>query len=230
MHGVPLIVKVPHHDHMRMSISLVILLPLPSILGSIVARLQTNEEILASIRSLIWDIINKLKDYFYSSEEEDDTVEPPPDPNPVAGFGDGPMPESNDSSVQASHANPYHAHGGHPSAVEAWVHRVVKLTRPLLAVFRPSSIRLNVLRVDNWPGTFRVGTSVLKKLAKDRSYKKYLTMLLVGATGGRRKGSAFLGSACYENGFALGMVEDRNNDTETARILAHEIGHTLGIR
>ena len=216
---------------MRMSISLVILLFLPSTLGSTVARVQINEELLASNISLLWDSINNLKDDFHRFEEEDDTVEPPPDPNPVAGFGDGPMPESfelplvimYDSTVQASH-------GYHPSAVEAWVHRVVELTRPLLAVLRPSSIRLNVLRVDNWPGTFKVGTQVILNLARNRSDKKDLTMLLVGPGQSITKGVAVRGAACREDGNALGMVEDRNNDTETARILAHEIGHALGIR
>ena len=209
---------------MRMSISLAILFLLPSTLGSTVARLQTNEELLA--------IINNLKEDLDNYKEEDDTVEPPPDPNPVSAFGDGPMPDSfelplvmmYDSTVQASH-------GYHPSAVEAWVHRVVELTRPRLAVFRPSSIRLNVLRIDNWPGTFKVGTKVILNLARNRSDKKDLTMLLVGpAQPAYKKGVAVRGTACREDGTALGMVEDRNNDTETARILAHEIGHTLGIR
>ena len=71
---------------------------------------------------------------------------------------------------------------------------------------------------------------VLKNLARGRANKKYLTMLLVGGPGGRRKGNAVLGSACREDGYAFGMLEDRNNDTETARILAHQIGTTLGMR
>ena len=127
-----------------------------------------------------------------------------------------------DSNVQASH-------GFLPSAVGTWVHRVVELTKPRLAVLRPSTIRLNVRKVEHWPGWFKV--KQLKKLAKDhRPNKKHLTMLLVRGTIGRRKGNAVLGSACREDGYAFGMLEDKNNDTETARILAHEIGHTLGMR
>ena len=215
---------------MRMSINLVILLLLPSTLASIVTRNQTNEELLDSI-PLLWDSINNLKEDFHRFEEEDDTIEPPPDPNPVASFGDDPLPKSfelplvimYDSSVQASH-------GYLPSAVETWVHRIVDLTKPRLAVFRPSSIRLNVLRIDNWPGTFKVSTKQLKKLARNRSNKKDLTMILVAPSNRRKKGNAVLGAACREDGYAFGMVEARNNDTETARILAHEIGHTLGMR
>ena len=200
---------------MRMSITAVILLFLPSTLGSTVAGELTKEDLLA--------IINNL--------EEDDTIEPPPDPNHVAAYGDGPLPESfelplvmmYDSSVQASH-------GYLPSAVKAWVNEVVELTKPRLALFRPSSIRLKVLRVDNWPGVFKIGPKQLKKLVKDRSNKKDLIMLLVGPAFHRNKGNAVLGAACREDGYAFGMVEARNNDTETARILAHEIGHTLGMR
>ena len=127
-----------------------------------------------------------------------------------------------DSNVQASH-------GFLPSAVGTWVHRVVELTKPRLAVLRPSTIRLNVRKVEHWPGWFKV--KQLKKLAKDhRPNKKHLTMLLVGGTIGRRKGNAVLGSACREDGYAFGMLKDMKNDTKTARVLAHEIGHTLGIR
>ena len=190
---------------MRMSINVVILLSLPSTLGSTAAN--------------------------HKFEEEDDTIEPPPDPNPVAGFEDGPMPESfelplvmmYDSSVQASH-------GYLPSAVEKWVLRVVELTKPRLAVLRPSSIRLNVSKVEYWPGWFKVNQKVLKKLVKGRPNKRDLTMLLVGGTDGRLKGNAVLKSACREDGFAFGMLEDMKNDTKTARLLAHEIGHTLGMR
>ena len=78
---------------MRMSITAVILLLLPSTLASAGARNQTNEELLASI-PLLWDSLNNLKDDFDTFEEEDDTIEPPPDPNPVAAYGDGPMPKS----------------------------------------------------------------------------------------------------------------------------------------
>ena len=149
----------------------------------------------------------------------------------MTSFEDGPMAESfelplvmmYDSSVQASH-------GYHPLAVEKWVLRVADLTKPRLAALRPSSIKLNVIKVENWPGKFKVSPKQLKTLVKDRPNKKYLTLLLVGGTHGRRKGSAVLGSACHEDGWALGMLEDRNNDTATARILAHEIGHTLGMR
>lgn len=214
---------------MRMSISLVILL-LPSTLGSTGARNQTNEELLASI-PLLWDSINKLKDDFDTFEEEDDTIEPPPDPNPVAALEDGPMPKSfelplvmmYDSNVQASH-------GFLPSAVETWVHRVVELTKPRLAALRPSTIRLNVRKIEHWPGTFEVNSKQLKKLARGRPNKRHLSMLLVGGTIGRRKGNAVLGSACREDGYAFGMLKDMKNDTKTARVLAHEIGHTLGMR
>ena len=107
---------------------------------------------------------------------------------------------------------------------------MAELTKPRLAALTPSSIRLNVTKVEYWPGWFKVTPKVLKNLARGRANKKYLTMLLVGGTGGRRKGSAVLGSACHEDGWALGMLEDRNNDTATARLIAHEIGHTLGMR
>ena len=217
---------------MRMSISLVILLLLPSTLASTGARNQTNEELLASI-PLLWDSINKLKDDFDTFEEEDDTIEPPPDPNPVAALEDGPMPKSfelplvmmYDSNVQASH-------GYRPSDVKTWVNRVVELTKPRLAALTPSSIRLNVTKVEHWPGRFKVNSKQLKKLAlgEDHPNKKHLTMLLVGGTIGRRKGNAVLGSACREDGYAFGMLKDMKNDTKTARVLAHEIGHTLGMR
>ena len=128
-----------------------------------------------------------------------------------------------DSSVQASHGN-------HSLAVEKWVLRVADLTKPLLAALRPSSIKLNVIKVEHWPGNFKVSPKLLKTLVKDRLNKKYLTLLLVIGTHGRRKGNAVLGSACREDGYAFGMLEARNNDTETARILAHQIGHTLGMR
>ena len=55
-------------------------------------------------------------------------------------------------------------------------------------------------------------------------------MLLVQGTERRLKGSAVLGSACRDDGYAFGMLEDMKNDTQTARLLAHEIGHTLGMR
>ena len=150
----------------------------------------------------------------------------------MTSFEDGPMAESfelplvmmYDSSVRSSH-------GYLPSAVEKWVLRVTELTKPLLAALRPFSIKLNVIKVENWPGKFKVSPKQLMTLIKDRPNKKYLTLLLVGGTHGRRiTGAAVLGSACYEDGYAFGMLEDRNNDTETARILAHQIGHTLGMR
>ena len=149
----------------------------------------------------------------------------------MTSFEDGPMAESfelplvmmYDSSVQASH-------GYLPSAVEKWVLRVADLTKPLLAALRPSSIKLNVIKVEHWSGNFKVIPKLLKTLAKYRPNKKYLTLLLVGETNGGRKGSAVLGSACHEDGYAFGMLEDRNNDTATARLIAHEIGHTLGMR
>ena len=128
-----------------------------------------------------------------------------------------------DSYVQARH-------GYLPSTVEKWVLRVAELTKPRLAAIRPSSIRLNVIKVEHWPGRFKIGSKQLKKLVKDRSNNKDLIMLLVGPAYHRNKGNAVLGAACREDGNAFGMVEDRNNDTETARILAHEIGHTLGMR
>ena len=77
---------------------------------------------------------------------------------------------------------------------------------------------------------FKIGPKQLKKLVKDRSNKKDLIMLLVGPAYHRNKGNAVLGAACREDGYTFGMVEARNNDTETARILAHEIGHTLGMK
>ena len=221
-----------------MSVTLILLL-LPNILGSSIEtralpREGRTQELLASI-GLLLNSLNIFKTDPDSFEEEDDTIEPPTDPNLVANYEDvrfnGSMAETfelplvimYDSSVGASH-------GYLPSTIEKWVLRVAELTKPRLAAIRPSSIRLNVTKVEHWPGRFKVTPKVLKNLAKGRPNKKYLTMLLVGGTGGRRKGSAVLGSACYENGFALGMLEDLNNDNQTARILAHEIGHTLGMR
>ena len=61
-----------------------------------------------------------------------------------------------------------------------------------------------------------------QEAGKRSPQQKYLTILLVGANDGRRKGSAVLGSACDKNGYTLGMLEDRNNDTKTARILTLE--------
>ena len=216
---------------MRMSISLAILLLLPSTLASTGARNQTNEELLASI-PLLWDSLNKLKDDFDTFEEEDDTIEPPPDPNPVAALEDGPMPKSFELPlVMMYDSNIQKSHGYLPSDVETWAHRVVELTKPRLAVIRPSTIRLNVRKVEHWPGTFKVNPKQLKKLVKNhRPNKKHLTMLLVGGTIGRRKGNAVLGSACRDDGYAFGILKDMENDNKTARVLAHEIGHTLGMR
>ena len=216
-----------------------ILLLLPNILGSSIEtralpREGGTQELLTSIGVLL-NSLNIFKTNPDSFEEEDDTIEPPTDPNLVANFGDvrfnGSMAETfelplvmmYDNSVQASH-------GYHPLAVEKWVLRVVELTKPLLAALRPSNINLNVIKVENWPGKFKVSPKQLKTLVKNRLNKKYLTILLVGGTEGKRKGSAVLGSACREDGWALGMLEDRNNDTATARRIAHEIGHTLGMR
>ena len=217
-----------------MSVYLALLLLPSSLCSSIETRAlpreSSNEELLASI-ALLLNSLNIAKTDPDSFEEEDDTIEPPADPNLVANFGDGPMAESfelplvmmYDSNVQASH-------GYRPSDVETWVHRVVELTKPRLAVIRPSTIRLNVRKVENWPGTFEVNSKQLKKLVKGRPNKRHLTMLLVGGTIGRRKGNAVLGSACREDGYAFGILKDMKNDTKTARVIAHEIGHTLGMR
>ena len=217
-----------------------ILLLLPNILGSSIEtraspREGRTQELLASI-GLLLNSLNIFKTDPDSFEEEDDTIEPPTDPHLLANFEDvrfnGSMAETfelplvimYDSSVQASHGN-------HSLAVEKWVLRVADLTKPLLAALRPFSIKLNVIKVENWPGKFKVSPKQLMTLIKDRPNKKYLTLLLVGGTHGSGLwGLSIVGSACREDGYASGMLEDRNNDTATAWLLAYQIGHTLGIR
>ena len=209
------------------------LLPLllPSTPSSRWRRAERSEHLLAGYEALLQGFANLKEglDSLQEAEEYEDELEPPPDPNPVAGYEEGPMPEHLDLPLVLQYDNSALALRGHDrAAAEAWVRRVAELARPHLTNFAPSSVRLNVLRVENIDEKVTVRDT--SKLAKKRSNKEERVAVLVGRTRGKLKGIAFRGSGCRADGYALSITTERENDAQTAKTLAHEIGHTLGMR
>ena len=76
----------------------------------------------------------------------------------------------------------------------------------------------------------RVRVRDYRKLYKSRPNKHERIAVLVGRARGGLKGVAFTSNACREDGTALSVVSKMKTDIGTARTLAHELGHLLGMQ
>ena len=176
-----------------------------------------------------YEYYDEDSDYDEYDDNYDEAVWSPPDPNPVAGSAEGPMPEHLDLSLVLQYDTSALAlHGHDRAAAEAWVRRVAELAKPHLVNFSPSSVRLNVTRVDYLDKRVRVRD--YRKLYKSRPNKHERIAVLVGRARGGLKGVAFTSNACREDGTALSVVSKMKTDIGTARTLAHELGHLLGMQ
>ena len=123
-------------------------------------------------------------------------------------------------------------HNGDTKEAVAWINKVVKETKPLLLEL-DVKVHLEVIGDIEYKNVnLSPDPESMDRLRGQEHKTPVLTSYFSGfkAGPGQDSGLANLGEACDTKGSAIAIVSPAQNIAGTARILAHELGHTMGMK
>jgi hypothetical protein len=177
--------------------------------------------------------------YDYDYDESSEPLIPDEDPYAISALYEGPWPTELVMQIYVKYDNSLlkHFRGSHAQSKD-WLNQVIMKAKPrLLYKSLNMAIHLTVKgEFEHIDESIRAGAPAVRLLAKKyESANLDHVIAFFGAEigGDKTHGIAFLGAACNTNGQALAITElyyRKKSIVASARTLAHELGHTMGIR
>ena len=177
---------------------------------------------------------NRFKRQAVLQRSEEDYLIPPPDPNQFAHnfVGSDILPEAVILKTSIRYdTSLLQKFGGSHTGTKQWINRVLELTKPRLSLLN-IAIQLKVVgNMEHHNEVIKADSNTINRLRLE-TQPKSLVSYFSADIGSGIIGIAYIGAACYTNGYAININEyyrEANSELSTARVFAHELGHNVGM-